>query len=452
MGWSFCSFCRVRVNLLVLFSLFPAGVCVAASNGTMQDGTQQLTVSSGIAFRVEVLHRTRLQKGRTIQGRLIEPIYVDNRLLIPSGAMLEGTISDVRPAAHGKRLDAKFHGDFTPLNEPVIQWTELSRNDGSRYTLQAESAIGAGSTLNFRSPHAGHESLMRHAWSSLMGRKDSAVSTVKAPHKWERLQRYFWSQMPYHPQYVEEGTQYEMALTQDLQLLSRPSPDPPEGAQPAPNGEKPLEQLVSVHSRLQSDLNSANSKAGDPVEAIVTQPVFNSQNELIIPQNSILHGKVLQARASRRWGHNGTLRFSFNEVTFPSGFHQDVEATPTGIESSPDAKLAVDQEGGVTPQTNRSIAAPLVMGLLSMSALGDDDGGLGKAAVSSNGFALVGRLVAIATASRYVGGSIGAVGTGRTVYTRFLAHGKDTHFGNDTEVMLEMSPAHAHQMAPVHTK
>ncbi len=144
------------------------------------------------------------------------------------------------------------------------------------------------------------------------------------------------------------------------------------------------------------------------------------------------------------------MRFSFNEVTLPSGFREDVEATPTAIESSPETKVAIDQEGGVTPQTNRSIAAPLVMGLLSASAIGDNDGGLGKTAVSSNGFALVGRLVAIATTSRYVGGGIGAVATGRTIYSRWLAHGKDTHFSNDTEVMLEMSPARAHQMAPVH--
>lgn len=436
--------CSFRVMLLILLSLSQSALCFAAPGGA-----QPLTVSSGSAFRVEVTRRARLQKNSVIEGLLLEPIYAENRLLIPSGALLEGTISEVRPAAHGKRVEAKFHGDFTPLNEPVIQWTVLSRNDGSRYALQAESAAGAGSTLYFRSGRTGHQSLFRRGWSTLIGRKDSAMSTVKAPHKWERLQRYFWSQMPYHPQYVEEGTQYEMALTRDLQLPAGPSPAQTD-AQTDINAQKPLEQRVSVHSRLRSDLNSAKAKAGDPVEAVVTQPVFDAKNELIIPQNSILHGKVLQAIVSRRWGHNGTLRFSFNEVILPSGFRKDVEATPTAIESSPETKVAIDQEGGVTPQTNRSIAAPLVMGLLSASAIGDNDGGLGKTAVSSNGFALVGRLVAIATTSRYVGGGIGAVATGRTIYSRWLAHGKDTHFSNDTEVMLEMSPARAHQMAPVH--
>jgi hypothetical protein len=326
----------------------------------------------------------------------------------------------------------------------VIHWTSLSRSDGSEYPLLAESAGGAGSTLYFRSVRADHPSLFRRAWNTFIGRKNSAVSTVKAPHKWDRLQRYFWSQMPYHPQYLDEGSQYEMVLTRTLHL-----PAEPRVVQANLNAQKPLERLVSVHSRLRSDLNSAKAKAGDSVEAIVTEPVLDAQNQLVIPQNSILHGQVVRATPSRRWGRNGTLRFSFDEVSWPSGFRQNVEATPMAIEGSPDTKLEVDQEGGVARQTNRSIAAPLVMGLLSASALGDDDGGLGKTAVSSNGFALIGRLTAIGIGSRYVGGSIGAVGTGRSIYTRWLAHGKETHFGNDTEVLLEMSPAHAHRMAPV---
>jgi hypothetical protein len=428
-----------RPKLFVFLVLFHAGVCSAA-----QDGAKQLVISSGAKFRIEVIRRTRMKSGRAIQGRLLEPVYAENHLLVPSGTVLEGTISELRAASHSKRLDAKFHGDFTPLDEPVIQWTSLSRSDGSEYPLLAESSEGAGSTLYFRTTKSAHTSLFRRAWNGFIGRKDSAVNTVKAPHKLERLQKYFWSQMPYHPQYLDEGSQYEMAFVRDLRLSSEASV-----ARTEPVGERPLENLVSVHSRLRTDISSSNAKPGDAVEAIVTEPVLDMKNQLVIPQNSILHGSVLSATPSRRWGHNGVLRFSFNEVSWPSGFRQNVEATPTAVESTPNTKLEIDQEGGVAQQTNRSIAAPLVMGLLSASALGDDDGGLGKAAVSSNGFALIGRLVAIASGSRYVGGTIGAVATGRAVYTRWLAHGKDTHFGNDTEVLLEMSPAHSHRMGAV---
>jgi hypothetical protein len=431
-------------KLFLCVSVLNAGICYGAP-----DSGRQLTVSSGTKFRVEVKRRTRLRKDRAIQGRLLDPIYSDNLLAVPPGAMVEGTIAKVVPATHKKRLDAKFHGDFTPLSEPVIQWSVLSRNadaghSGAEYPLSAESEGGVGSTLYFRKAHAAHASLPRRAWNTVMGRKDAAVSTVTAPRKWERLQKYFWSQLPYHPQYLDQGTQYEMALTKDLYIAAEAH------AVPANlNVQRPLEQVVSVHSRLQTVLDSGKAKPGDPVEAIVTEPVMNAQNQMLIPQGSILHGKVLRAVPSGKWGRNGILRFAFNDVSWPSGFRQNVEATPTAVEGSSDAKLQVDEEGGVVRQSNRNVAAPLIMGLLAASALGDDDGGLGKAAISSNGFALVGRLAAIGIGSRYVGGSIGAVGTGRSIYEHWLAHGKDTHFGSDTEVVLEMSPAHPHRMDPV---
>jgi hypothetical protein len=209
------------------------------------------------------------------------------------------------------------------------------------------------------------------------------------------------------------------------------------------------QQLLSVHSRLRTDLNSATAKAGDPVEAVVTQPVVDAQNRLIIPQNSILHGTVLGAAPARSLGRNGALRFSFNQITWPSGFHQDVQAIPTAVESAPGSRLALDQEGGATSPTNRALAVPLAMGLLSAAAIGDDESTLANTAASSNGFAILGRLTAVGIGSHYVAGAIGAAGTARTVYYRYLAHGKEMHFGSDTEVLLEMTPSHAHRMMPV---
>lgn len=429
--------CRFRARIVLFLLPFLAGLCFGAPNGL-----KQVTVPAGTLLRVEVIRRARLQMNQPVEGRLLDPVYAENRMLIPSGATLEGTISALRPASHGRRLEAKFHGDFTPLDEPVIQWTEIARSDGSRYPLLAESTDGAGSTLYFRKAGASHPSLFRRAWTSLVGKKDTAVDAVTAPHKWDRLQRYFWSQMPYHPQYVEEGAQFEMALTADLEVPAEPNIVPVNLSE-----QQSLEHLVTVHSRLQTDLNSAHTKVGDPVKAIVTQPVLDAQNQLIIPQNSILRGKVLSSTPSRRLGRNGVLRFSFNEVNLPSGFRQPVDTTPLAIESSPDTKVAIDDEGAVAPQTDRSIAAPLVMGLLSAQALGNDDGALGSPLIASNGFAIIGRLAAVGIGSRFVGGAIGAAGTARTVYTRFLAHGKDTHFNQNTEVVLEMSPARAHRMS-----
>ena len=122
--------CRFRARIVLFLLPFLAGLCFGAPNGV-----KQVTVPAGTLLRVEVIRRTRLQENQPIEGRLLDPVYAENRMLIPSGATLEGTISALLPAAHGRRLEAKFHGDFTPLDEPVIQWTAIECSDGSRYPL-----------------------------------------------------------------------------------------------------------------------------------------------------------------------------------------------------------------------------------------------------------------------------------------------------------------------------
>jgi hypothetical protein len=405
-------------------------------------GEKSLIVANETKARVAIIERTKLKRGEAIQGRLLEPIYVDNRLAIPAGARLDGNIVSIRPAPRAKRLDAKSHGDFTPLGEPVIEFSGLSLRDGEHYPVSAEVNGGAGTTLYFSSATAKQKSIFQRAKDAVVGKKNSAISTVTAPGKLDRLKSWFWSQMPYHPQSVQEGKQYEASFAKDLKVPARS-----ESAELADISEqKPLDKRVTIQSRLETRLDSATAKQGDTVEALVTQPVFDDKNQLLIPQGSKLHGKVLEASPAGRWGHNGLVRFSFSEISLPSGFHQKVQGVPTAIAGDPNAKLTVDQEGGVTAETNHSVMAPLVMGLLAASSLSADENTFGNTAISSNGFAFIGRALALATTSRYVGGTIGAIGTSRTVYTRWLAHGKEMHFDSDTEIQLQVSPEQAHRM------
>jgi len=428
---------RMCVAVSGLLFLLSAATCLGADVGS-----NLLVVASGTKTRVAITERTKLRRGAAVQGRLTEPIYVDNQLAVPAGAMLEGNIVSVLPAQHSKRLEAKFRGDFTPLGEPVIQFTGLSLRDGEHFPIAASVGGTAGTTLYFQTAPPKNKAIFRRAWDGLVGRKNSAISTLTAPGKLDRLKSWFWSQMPYHPQSVQEGTQYEVSFSKEATLPARGNRNEPSSA----SEQTPLTKLVTIQSRLQTQLDSAKAKPGDLVEAVVTQPVFDDNNQLLIPQGSVLHGKVLQATPAGRWGRNGLVRFSFDEISLPSGFRQKVEAVPTAIAAAPEAKLQVDQEGGVTAESNHSVMAPVVMGLLATSALADDENTFGNTAVSSNGFALIGRALALATTSRYVGGTIGLIGTSRTVYTRWLAHGTNMHFDSDTEVLLRVSPERVHRL------
>jgi hypothetical protein len=117
----------------------------------------------------------------------------------------------------------------------------------------------------------------------------------------------------------------------------------------------------------------------------LSQSVFDVKNELLIPQGSVLRGKVLQASPAGRWGRNGLLRFNFSEISLPSGFRQAVEGVPTAIAASSGSRLQVDQEGRVSQESNHSLMAPLVLGLLATSAITSDESTLANTSASSNG-------------------------------------------------------------------
>jgi hypothetical protein len=72
-----------------------------------------------------------------------------------------------------------------------------------------------------------------------------------------------------------------------------------------------------VHARLVRPLNSASSKKGETVEAIITEPLLAS-GHLILPEGSVSRGSVTQAQPARRMARNGQLRILFHEVAPPN--------------------------------------------------------------------------------------------------------------------------------------
>jgi hypothetical protein len=282
-----------------------------------------------------------------------------------------------------------------------------------------------------------------------MNRKTQSVEMVKAPGRITRLKKILYSQLPWHPQAIENGTQYDVTLLQPIPALASASattttlpakPDEPKGS---------VGKDSSVlHARLQNELSSRTAQRDDPVTAVVTQPVLDAQGKIEIPQGAMLHGRVLQTRAAKKWGKNGALRFTFSRVDFAQGAPEQVAGVPTAVDGSKNGTLKLDAEGGVQPDTNKGVMLPLMMGWLVASSIFDEDAGVAKIGVTSNGFGLITRLIAISTGSRYVGAAIGSVATARTIYTRFLAHGRDVSFARNSQIEVELGPLHGFPHTP----
>ncbi len=394
--------------------------------------------------RVQVDSPAKFKAGEPVHAHTVEPLYEKNQLVIPAGTPIEGEVAQVNPASRKRRLDAKFHGDFTSLHEVKIRFERLLPADSHPVPISAALADESSSVVVFHSAGAKHVSLAHRAWSFAIGKKNQAINTFTAPGKQHRLKRMLFNQLPWHPESLEPGLQY------DVQLL-HPLGTDVEPVDAVKLSEKQrLEASTELHARLLTDLTSAKTKAGDPVTAIVTQPKLDDAGQVQIPQGTLLEGNVLQASPAGKWGHNGALRFTFHKMEFPQGAQQLVTGVPAAIAGAASANIQLDSEGGAKPQSNRALLAPLSLGLLATSALTEDEANLTHAATSSNGFGLIGRVIAISTGSNIMGGTLGGIAAGRSVYTHFLAHGKDVVFPHDTEILVDMSPAKKPMVTPAH--
>ena len=183
------------------------------------------------------------------------------------------------------------------------------------------------------------------------------------------------------------------------------------------------------------------------MKALVVEPVYDQQGQLVVPQGSTLVGKVTTAKRARSLGRNGKLRFNFLQIRFPQGSMpaptRNVEGSLAGATTEAPHGLNLDAEGTVTPKNNASAIAPLLLTFLAGRAL-DSDGNLAAGTtVASNGLGLVGRIVGIAAGSRNFAAGLGFYAAGLSFSRNFLVNGHDVDFPKDTQIEIETSPLHA---------
>jgi hypothetical protein len=400
--------------------------------------------------RVELDSPAKVKRGAPVHAHTVEPLYKADALVLPAGTVITGRIIDVTPVVKGKRIDAMSHGDFTPLHDSEIKFESVRVANGDSIAIDAAPAQQSSAVVRFYSSSSKHSSIFGRLWASAADQKNQTLNSITGPGKVDRLKKYVFSQLPWHPETIDAGVQYDIALRglpaipHNTDLLT-PNVSAVTTTVKSPSEKKEadkLKQPVVLHARLEYELSSKNAKQNDAVVARVTQPLLNKQGQIEVPQGALLKGRVLRARPAKGWGKDGALRFTFNQVDFPQGSQQQVSGVPTAVDGSRNQSLKLDSEGGVEPNTNKGLAMPLALGLIAASTLTDGDGGAGKIGVSSNGFGLITRVIAITTGSRTVGGVIGLIGTGRMVYSRFLAHGRDVVFQRNSPIEVEVGPIH----------
>jgi hypothetical protein len=430
-----------------------------------------LTVPAGTPLKVAV-QEVRIRKvGQPVHGKVTEPVYAFDKLVVPAGSEINGKIAEMDPPSKKKRAVAALNADFSPYRDVHIEFDDLVLAGGRHLPVQTSVAHGSSGVLQFvpaGAENGGPEKKegAKDAGKNLASRKVSeARQEVKRdweafkqqlhePGKMHRIERYGMDQLPYHPQYIDAGASFNADLQQPLEFGAEPLKPETLSAigTPPPAGSV-------VHALLVTPLNSATTKEGDPVEAVISQPLVVSDH-LFLPQGSHIKGAVLQSRPARRLGRNGQLRIVFHQLVPPNGIQQKVEASLEGVAVAKGEHLTLDSEGGaqVTTPRTRYLTTALSVALASSTAgdhdrdsgvHGVDGGDVGQGAANgASGFRLVGTLIGAFARSRIVSSGFGFYGAGMSVYSHFLARGHDVNYPKDMSMLIgfgvrEPSPAGA---------
>ena len=412
--------------------------------------TVALTVPKGTPIQVALDKEVRIKKvGQPVRGHVVEPVYAFDKLVIPAGSEVTGQIAQLGGVSTGKRVMSALDADFTPARRVEVEFNQINLANGKQIPVQTKVIPGSGQVIEFVS--AADENQKKGVMDTAAAKTkeakqqakqewNHAMSQVKSPGKIHRIERFAVGQLPVHPQYIDAGTVYFAELQQPLDFGTETLT-----TQMASSiGTTPADGTV-VQARLMTPLSSATAKKGDEVEAVVSRPLFDG-DKLILPQGSFLKGLVVQVQPAHRPDKNGQLRLVFHDLILPEGVEQKVEASLAGVEAAKADNVKLDSEGGAqarSPKT-RYLNAGVSIGLAALSFRGDPDaktpnpaGTTGnRMAGGAVGFKAVGIVMGVLVHSRAFGYSMGAYGAGMSVYTNFIARGRDVVFPKDTAMTI----------------
>jgi hypothetical protein len=412
-------------GMIFLFSILTASVSLAAAQEA-QPSPETIVVVSGNELRCRLDRSLRITKsGEPVTARLVEPVYIGTTLAIPEGSKILGHVFSVSTAPLNKRTARLLNGDFTPPQTANVTFDHLILPDGTSLPIHTDTTVGVSGVRTA-------QYLSKSERPGIHQKIKDAAEPLREPNKLQRLRESAITRLPFHPEYIDQGTIFNSAL---LDPITAPRPVQSVAAFHPPFGDKYL-QL-----RLLTPLKSQTIAHGDFIEGAVSQPYYNSDHYLLYPAGTRLKGTVSKAKSADWMKKNGALLFSFHSALAPDGTSTSLDATVAGVQSSGGQNLTVGQEGDIKATTSlfTQLRAPLSLIGPSRSLT---DSTVNKTAWSRAGegrkaFGLLGAGAAQASAATATG--FGYFGAGMKIYDAFVAKGSNVELPVNTPIFLRIN-------------
>jgi hypothetical protein len=433
----------------ILVAGLPLGV---SAQGTPAHG--HLLLPSQRSVRVALDRRTILRRvGQPITGTIVDAIYAYDRMVLPAGTPVSGHLAGRVRSGKSRRALAMIGGDFSPHDRVTLQFDALHPSDGPAIAVQTTVTGGMERVRRQVAPEPSGDaapSAARRLRDQIAGRAHEAFGAIREPGRWERLKDAALMRLPYHPQFFRAGTVFTATLLSPVDFGDFAlTPLAAAGSVPAPDS--------VLTGRLLTGVDSAHSPRGTPITAVITEPVFSSNHQLLLPEGTTLAGEVTYAVPARRMRRNGKLRLLFATVRRPAERDQPLLASLYALQSGAAEHLALDEEGGASVTNPKTRFLGPAIGVLALTGAirqhteaPDEPGDVGPeihgnpGAQVSGGFLGFGLIGAVAgRLSRPASIAFGAIGMARTVYGSFFAKGREVSFPVDMPIQVRLAPAPA---------
>src|SRR5260370_7036619 len=111
---------------------------LASSGDSAPPQAIALAVAKSTPLQVALDKEVRVKKvGQPVHGRLVQPVYAFDRLVVPAGTEVGGRISGIEAISGKKRVLGVLDGDFTPPRKVEVQFHDRVLPDRKQIPLQS---------------------------------------------------------------------------------------------------------------------------------------------------------------------------------------------------------------------------------------------------------------------------------------------------------------------------
>lgn len=432
--------------------LFPGWIALALITVARAE-EMGLVLKPGVPLQVALEGRPEKRPGQRLQGRLVQPVWVFHRQVLPAGSLVRGRVAGLQPIPWSRRLQSYLHGRLRIEREALVVFEEIVKPDGESIGIATSSSSGTPQLIRVAAggpakTKPGRVQTVKEKAKAAVLQNEAVVKTratglsggVKQALRssWRLAKPQLVSYWPFGRQRLAEGSAYTAVVLQPLHFGFRPRPNPPE----LPAHQLPPDSLV--FARLVDPLTSRTARPGSPFRAVVTRPLLGQDGQLILPEGAEISGEVVRASPARRFGRNGQLRLRFTGVHPAPGASEPtaVLGSLEAVHASSAAGLRLDREGAARiPWSRKRLLAPVLATTAAGTAPEAESSFTAHGAAPGwSGFGLAGTAIALAAPS--AAGPLGWWGSAASIYTNLIRKTGEVVFPANTmiEIRFGRSP------------